>query len=321
MIFNPTPTATTYQRIIREVKDVYPPTVYITTDALLKMKSYIESCDKEIAWLCVVEKEDSEVYTITDTILFKQDITASTADICEVALNDFATELASTGRMDLFNKIKGWGHSHVNMAVFASGTDESTFKDFYSTCDYFIRIIGNKPGLLKLDFVDCEKELRFDNIVWKELMSPEQTQIEAMIQAFNKKYEEKKQIINAETKAEMEKKVFSKTTVVNSYQDYKAKKEEEEKKSTVIDKKKDTREDDDETYYQQIADLYATELAVAYLEDYEILEYDESFYTWNDLRMELSINPLFDDFNIIDWKELWESIQSVASELRKGDRK
>ena len=180
------------------------PTVYITTAAGRKMKAYIDQCSEELAWLCVVERISPEVFCIEDVMLFDQEVSAVTANICEKALNDFGSMLIQTGRMDLFNKIRGWGHSHVNMAVSPSGTDEDTFKQFYSTCEYFIRLIGNKRGEMRVDLVDCERGLQFDNLDILEWMDEETRQINELLLAYQKKEEEEMKRTTVLAKSEIE---------------------------------------------------------------------------------------------------------------------
>lgn len=158
-------------RVIKNKSSVVKPNIYILEKVLLQFKAYCASTDKEIGWLAFVEKKDND-YIIYDTILPKQEITSVTTELTEQGLQDISEEILMT-RPDEFNNIRCWCHSHVNMAVFASGTDEETFEQFYSNCDYFIRIICNKKNDIKVDFVDLEQEVRFDNIEWSFYTLPE----------------------------------------------------------------------------------------------------------------------------------------------------
>lgn len=309
-IFKNIITKTTYQRIVKENAQVLAPSVLITTDALMKMRAMVDSCDKEIAWLCVVDLREDGAYVIEDTILFKQDVSASTADICEVALNEFASELALSGRMDLFNKIRGWGHSHVNMGVFASGTDETTFKSFYSTCDYFIRLICNKSGDLKLDLVDCTGEIRFDNIVWKELMSEEQATLNALIEQFNEKFVIEKARVIAEIKTEMAEKVITThatTGIVKSQWMI-----NEEYRQEEARKKKEAEEEQ-----KGSLTLNGISMADLYFDELEIITLAKECPTTHSLRVRCEKDISFLDFTTIDWADLFDSVQDVAIYLNK----
>ena len=193
-MFKPKNITTTYSAIIKK-EDTVPPDVYITAEALAKMKQYVDQCDKEIGWLAYVEKNDGAYY-ITDTILLDQKVTGVTTELEEEAMNDFANELIMANRIDDLQKIRCWGHSHVNMDVNPSGTDEDTFKEYYSTCDFFIRIIANKKGDLRLDIAETRKNVIFNNVKWIALCNDEeailQDKIEKLEAEIKKLYEEVK---------------------------------------------------------------------------------------------------------------------------------
>ena len=290
MLFNNIVNKTTYQRIVRDEVSKVPPRICIKTEALIKMKAYVDNCDKEVAWLCIVDSFDDDTYIIEDTVLFKQEVSATTTDICEIAMNDYASNLIATGQIELYNKIRGWGHSHVNMAVYASGTDESTFKDFYMPCEFFIRIICNKKGELKLDFVDCVKEIRFDNIEWEELMSEEQRQLSDLIAKFNEEFVKTADIITTGIKEEIKAKVLEyKPPVV--IPDWKIR-EEERKAALEKEKEKEERSsyNDSFTYNCQ----YVEGIANLYFDEEEILELAKCRSVW-EMKAKLKDKQVFDD--------------------------
>lgn len=151
-------------RVFRNKNAIRKPEIFILEKTLLQFKAYVDSCAKEIGWLAFVEKRGDK-YIIYDTILPKQEVTAVTTELTEQGLQDISEEILMT-RPDEFNNIRCWCHSHVNMAVVPSGTDDATFEQFYQNCEYFIRIICNKNNDIRIDFVDLEQEVRFDNIEW-----------------------------------------------------------------------------------------------------------------------------------------------------------
>lgn len=176
------------------------PHILITPLAMAKMEAYVSQCDKEISWLGFVEKTGDTTYTIEDVCLVEQDVTAATANLCEKALSAFGTKLVQEGRIDLFNKVRMWGHSHVNMGVFASGTDADTFADFYENCEYFIRLICNKKGEVSIDVMDCDANLQYNNVKWEIVASPMMAQIQALIAL----YEKENAVLEAEVKTFVE---------------------------------------------------------------------------------------------------------------------
>lgn len=192
----------TAKTTIEHVGERVLPTIGIHTLAFMKMKAYVSESFQEIAWLGVVETVEGG-YEITDVFMCEQVAAATTVDIDEAALSEYGSNLVMTGQIDLYNKIKMWGHSHVNMAVFASGTDEATYKMFYENADFFIRLICNKKDEITVDFMDCVNGIRFLNIPWYEVKSPEQLQLEELWAAFNKQQSELYTKIVAEAKVEI----------------------------------------------------------------------------------------------------------------------
>lgn len=165
MIFKPTCEECKVSPIL-DKKTYYTPKVKIEYPALLKMKCYVDGCDKEIGWLGLVEKKDG-TYIIKDVEIMKQTVTATSVDIKEEGLQEYAERLMARGNYDNLDKIRCWGHSHVNMQVYPSSTDEETFKEYYQDCDYFIRIIANKKGDLKLDVAELTNHVLYTDVKWE----------------------------------------------------------------------------------------------------------------------------------------------------------
>ena len=163
---------TSISRILKNKKKIEPPKICITEETLLKFKAYVDSCEKEIGWLAFVRKEEDGTYLIYDTILPKQEVTSVTTELTESGLQEVGEEVLQN-RFDEFENIRCWCHSHVNMQIYPSKTDDDTFEQFYQNCDYFIRIICNKKDDMRVDFVDLVNEVRFDNTSWNIWTLPE----------------------------------------------------------------------------------------------------------------------------------------------------
>lgn len=120
-----------------------------------KMNYLIAHCDVEIAWLgSVVETENC--YYVEDVYIFEQEVTGGEAELKGQDIGDFVLkymeEHGDEAGMELNNKLRFWGHSHVNMGVGPSGTDNNTIKELFNKdMDFFIRAIGNKRGEMKID--------------------------------------------------------------------------------------------------------------------------------------------------------------------------
>jgi hypothetical protein len=136
--------------------------------ALEKMWYYVDNCQKEIGWLGTVSKYDN-ILLIEDVFLFKQEVHSATCEITPDGLSEFATELLSKPNgVDIWNKIKLWGHSHVNMSVSPSGQDNSQMKTFGEQSEWFLRVIANKNGEMEFTLYDFKASLIFENVRWIE---------------------------------------------------------------------------------------------------------------------------------------------------------
>ena len=152
-----------------EVLERCLPKIIISKTALRKMNIYIKECKEEIGWLGTVTK-DKEYYYISDVMLFEQEVHATTTEITPEGLSKFGEELLQQENgIDIWNSIKVWGHSHVNMSVFASGQDDAQMETFAENGhDFFIRIIANKKGEMKLDLYDYMQGVIYTNLSWFE---------------------------------------------------------------------------------------------------------------------------------------------------------
>ena len=177
------------KKIFKKKEDEKPPMVCFTEQVLAKFKGYVDNCSLEIGWLALVRIDAQGRYIVYDTLLPHQNVSAVTTDLMESGLQEVGEEILTT-RPDEFNNVRCWCHSHVNMQVCPSGTDDSTFEQFYENCEYFIRVICNKKGDMRVDFVDLEKETRFDNINWYILLSKETEVLNNSIEKYQKEIDE-----------------------------------------------------------------------------------------------------------------------------------
>ena len=192
------------------------PHVLIDKEALQKMFIFTDECSDEIGWLGTATRE-GHLITIHDVFLFAQEVHATTTEITTAGLEEFANEvLQMPNGMDIWNSMKVWGHSHVNMGITPSGQDDKQMDEFKDVGhDWFIRIICNKKGEFCVDVYDYANGLVFKNAPWIQMLSEEEEALQrelfrieaAMEELRTKGIEEKK----APVKEEMEKKVRKKT--------------------------------------------------------------------------------------------------------------
>lgn len=210
---------------VTKITALIQPLVVINPLALEKMMYYVNHCEKEIGWLGTVERFDNEIFYVTDVFLFKQEVHSATCEITPEGLSDFATELLSKENgVDVWNNLKLWGHSHVNMSVSPSAQDNSQMKTFGEHNEWFLRLIANKSGEMEFTLYDFKSNLIFENVRWIE-------------------YKDKNKELEEQIKAEIKEKVTEKSYTVNygygyNYANYRNKPwwEEEVKKNIKEEK-------------------------------------------------------------------------------------
>lgn len=129
------------------------PEVLYADIAWSKLQLAIQHCAKEVGWMGTVEKnEHTGNYIITDIIVPPQEVSAASTEIDHMAL----VEWADSHEYDT-DKLRYWGHSHVNMGVSPSIQDERQIQEYMENRmlmyddTFFIRGIYNKSGDAKVD--------------------------------------------------------------------------------------------------------------------------------------------------------------------------
>lgn len=120
--------------------------ITITKKAMEKSKALVAAFDVEVGWFGFVTKDGAGL-TIRDIYAPKHQIvssaTVSIEEEGDSALIDFEDKCrAEYGK----GAALSWFHSHVNMGVSPSGTDETQLKKFKGDHEYYIRVIMNKRG-------------------------------------------------------------------------------------------------------------------------------------------------------------------------------
>lgn len=110
-----------------------------------------------------VKQEDAIDYRMKSFILPKQTMTAMTCTLQADSELDLLYKAEANG-MNI-DHIRCWLHSHVNMGVFASGTDKSTFNKLSSDVnDFYMMIVVNKKEEFFVNILDKEEQLLMEDI-------------------------------------------------------------------------------------------------------------------------------------------------------------
>lgn len=152
------------------------PTIFVSQRALTKMYYYVDMASTEIGWLGTVSEVEGG-YLIEDTFLVEQTVDMTETEMTIDGLAELGTRLLGEGRDAEYAKIRLWGHSHVNMGVSPSGTDEQTMVQLKGDdTPWFIRVIANKRGDMKFWVYRYDKDLEFHDCAW-EVYNPVDTSL------------------------------------------------------------------------------------------------------------------------------------------------
>lgn len=182
------------------------PSVTISDVALQKMYIYTDEVKDEVGWLGTATRNEESVIKIHDVYLFKQQVHGATTEITPEGLEEFATELLSQPNgLDIWNNMKMWGHSHVNMGITPSGQDDKQMEDFSKIGhDFFVRLICNKNGEMGIDVYDYEAGFEFHNVPWSKEVSESYSPIEEEILELQLQLEALEKQAEEEAKAEID---------------------------------------------------------------------------------------------------------------------
>lgn len=123
----------------------------------------------EVGWIGEAtynEKEND--YTLSNIRLPFQEVNAGTCEITDEGLIDI---MDNDKEFDI-DKFRYWGHSHVNMSVFASSQDEDQLRTFGKPCDWFVGTVHNKKGEMFGYIVNKKDNLYYTEIPVIVLRAP-----------------------------------------------------------------------------------------------------------------------------------------------------
>lgn len=144
-------------------KDLPEPKIIMTTDAHYKTKLLVDQFSSEVAWHMVIDRLENNLFVIKDIIIFPQEVTGVTANGIDGEYEMFLHKLPD----DIFNKLRGHGHSHVNMGVSPSGTDENYYTNLMTQVpDYYITLIINKKGETHLRLYDVQNNILYTDLTY-----------------------------------------------------------------------------------------------------------------------------------------------------------
>lgn len=134
-----------------------------------KIQAWVGMTTKEISGMGLVKQEDNELY-VYDVFLIEQENTSSYTDIDDTALLKLFNELLSADDADNGDRIdnfKFWFHSHANMGVFWSGTDDGCIEKVMQSAPWFVSAVFNREGAVRVRMDLKTPRIKIDDLTWK----------------------------------------------------------------------------------------------------------------------------------------------------------
>lgn len=146
--------------------------VVYSEQAWYKTLMLIEENPKEVGWhgICRRDEEDPAIFYIDDIVVYPQEVTGSTITPDTIEYTEWMNGLDD----NTFNNMRAHVHSHVNMGVTPSGTDNTFRKDRLSQLgdeDYYIFQIMNKKGEINSEVYDFKNNIMYESKDVKTLVT------------------------------------------------------------------------------------------------------------------------------------------------------
>ena len=139
-------------------------TVFMEPLAWLKMWALVDHYESEIAWYGLARRGDDpekDEYIISDIVVYPQIVDGTNVDTDDKVYDEWHKALDPK----VWNAMAMQGHSHVNMATFASGTDIKDQKEILDVLTgdmFYIFLIVNKARSVNAKVYDLEKNVLFE---------------------------------------------------------------------------------------------------------------------------------------------------------------
>ncbi|HEY9775970.1 MAG TPA: hypothetical protein V6C81_19560 [Planktothrix sp.] len=150
------------------------PIILMTPAAYQKQCVYIDLAPKEVGWMGTVKLLPSGNFLIEDTYLLEQQVSAVETELSKDGIERLSIELIENypDGVEMVNKMRFWGHSHVFMGTSPSGTDESTMTRMGADgtgINWYIRGIFNKLGRAEFTLYLYDLGYRINDAPWAVL--------------------------------------------------------------------------------------------------------------------------------------------------------
>lgn len=145
----------------KETKSQDKITVAYTPEAYAKTVQLIMNYATEVAWHCLVRKENDSYYLVYDVLVYPQKVTCATVETDMNKYADWKINLTDDQDANLF----GQCHSHVNMETTPSQTDRDQQKEelqLKGRNGFYLFQIWNKKLDVNTFLYDLENNIMYD---------------------------------------------------------------------------------------------------------------------------------------------------------------
>lgn len=123
--------------------------LYIDPIALRKIQYWADAADGEVSGLGIVEEQEDGNMLVTEAFILEQECTAADTELDPEAISKLMTDIIKDGKDP--GKLKFWWHSHVNMGVFWSGTDDDCAETLSTEYAFSLVVNKHKDRRVRLD--------------------------------------------------------------------------------------------------------------------------------------------------------------------------
>lgn len=132
-----------------------------------KIMYWVDKTSHEVSWWGLLDYDkESNVFTVMDVFLLDQEVSGTSTEISANAIHKLMFETRDSPYM-----LRWWGHSHVKMDVFWSGTDMNTMTE-NSTGGWLLSTVFNQKREMRTAFCqDIPISVFMDNVQTKIISS------------------------------------------------------------------------------------------------------------------------------------------------------
>ncbi len=152
------------------------PTLIFSREAWERLQAFLTISKKEVSGFGRVRAESGQSYVVDKIYLPQQVVSAGDTEINPESMSDFLMQLIEDGEDP--GSVKLWWHSHVNMGLFWSGTDDHNMREITPEGSFMFGLVGVKSGDVRVRLDHSAPDLTIDHIpVVIDYVSPETTRL------------------------------------------------------------------------------------------------------------------------------------------------